>query len=446
MATISVSKTTELQSALKKGGTIEMEPATYILKSATIPKSDTQFVSANPDKGQPIILMQANHPSGPMLNGYNVDGIAFENICLDGNFANQRGAKRGSSSLVLCWLRNGEDITMRNCTVRNSAIDGLKLAACDNILVEGNTVHDLGHEFVYAMYDCEDLVFRNNNVKTRTNSAMRGSYGGSNFKIYNNTIWSEIASWSTGPGMEFDKEMFSNIEIYDNTIKDLNGSGIWFSADIASCKNVNIHDNIFDNVGNFLNGKFDYNGYSNAGIAGAGMDGMVIENNVFKNIKLGYAVLMAEAKHAVPGKYEWIFRNNKLINVNTGFRISNSRGSLSGSGNSYSCVKSFSNGVTGNVKVNTGSESPAVKPTDPITPVTPIENTEGTTEVKKVASIKSTVIAMGAKGKLLHVTHDDKPATEMAVASGTTYDVTVKLLTDTGMYGEGKVSIPLVKR
>lgn len=351
MATIGVETSAELTAAIKTGGkTIEISPGNYSLKNVTIGKSDTELVSAS-DSAIPYIYMASRHPSAPMLSGYNLDGIHFNRVCLDGNFSNQPGARRGSSSLVLAWLRNGEDIKMQDCIMRNSAIDGLKLTACDDILFENNVISDLGHEGLYLMYDCEGAIVRNNRCKTRTNSFTRLSYGATDVKIYDNEIYSVIDNTSTGPGIELDKRMFKDIEIYNNTIKNLNGSGIWCSADIAACDNVHIHDNIFDNVGNYLNGSFDYNGYSNAGIAGAGMSGMIIEDNTFQNINIGYAVLMAEAKHALSSPYKWIFRNNTLKNCKYGFRVSNSRGSISGGGNTFNNVKTLKYGVTNNINV-----------------------------------------------------------------------------------------------
>lgn len=386
MATVQVETSTELTAAIKTGGkTIEIAPRNYSLKNLTIGKSDTELVSAS-DTAIPYIYMAANHPSVPMLNGYNLDGIRFDRVCLDGNFSNQPGAVRGSSSLVLCWLRNGEDIAMQNCIMRNSAIDGLKLTACDGILFENNTISDLGHEGLYAMYGCENGIVRNNKVKTRTNSAFRLSYGATDFKIYNNDVYSVIDKTSTGPGMELDKRAFKDIEIYNNNIRNMNGSGIWFSADISTCSNVNIHDNVFDNVGNFLNGDFDYNGYSNAGIAGAGMSGMVIENNTFQNINIGYAILMAEAKHALSGSYKWIFRNNTLKNCKYGIRISNSRGSISGGGNTFTKVGTLKYGVTANINV-TAAEDTTPEPD-------PVDNTTPTTE-----DIKVDVTVTDASGK-----------------------------------------------
>lgn len=581
-----VSNSTELATAIPKGGEIEIKPGNYYLNSIQFKTSNTTLVAADKNN-RPVIFMANKHPSGPMLTGSGLTGITFENIILDGNFSNQPGAKRGSSSLVLVWLKDCSDITSRGCTWRNAAIDGLKLKTCKGLLYENNIAHDLGHEAVYAMYGCSNGVVRNNKCKTRTNSFCRLSYGASDFKIYGNEVYSAINSTSTGPGMELDKGIFKNIEIYNNLIRDMNGSGIWISADQAECDNVRIHDNTFKNVGNFLNGTFKYNGYSNAGIAGAGMDGMSIENNIFEDIEIGYAILMAEAKHSVSGKYNWILKNNILKNVKHGLRLTNSRAFISGDGNKFTDVKTFKMGVTNNIngrvidniilsvpdnnKVTEDEDTTSITiddttdttETETITAIVTVTDAEGKVGTQKLAidssllaprtvdttlitvkpvvdggsgtitfelpvttpstiidnstesvlagqikltvrierlsgqvgqstvmiatspntdgingkctgvfklrtpegfygqgslditmaepsnlvkSMKSTVIVKTMKGELLHVTHDDNPPLLQAVENGTSIKVKVKLLTDTGMYGELTGDIELKKR
>lgn len=127
MAT-TVSNSSELIAALARGGTIELEPATYSLRNAKFSRSDTYLVEANPDRPLPMIQMAASH-SGPMLNGSGLSGIGFENIIIDGNFSNQPGATRGSSDLILVNLGSCSDISVRNCQVQNSAIDGFCLSS-----------------------------------------------------------------------------------------------------------------------------------------------------------------------------------------------------------------------------------------------------------------------------------------------------------------------------
>lgn len=385
MAT-TVSNSSELIAALSRGGTIEIEPATYTLRSAKFSRSDTYLVAANPDRPMPMVQMAASH-SGPMLNGSGLSGIGFENIILDGNFSNQPGATRGSSDLILVNLGSCSDISVRNCTVRNSAIDGFCLRSCHDILVENNTVHDLGHEFIYAL-SCYGGTYRNNNIKTRTNSAFRISYGGSGFDIYDNLIWSWLDKASTGPGIELDKGNYSDIEIWNNTFKILNGAGIWMFDKGGSCKNIHIHDNVFDTVGQYYThaGKYsvNYNGYSNGCITGAGFNGAIIEDNIIQNVK--YGLIMNEWKYAssYSRPYKWIFRNNTLKNAVTGFRIDSSRGSVEGPGNKFSDIATFSYGYKDNVNVTSTGPVDNVAENEIIKTVVTITDARGWTGTQEI--------------------------------------------------------------
>lgn len=380
---VRVSNSSELTTAIPKGGLIELESGTYYLNRVVFRTSNTKIVSVNPSKPA-VIMMATKHPQYPMLSGNGLRGITFENVIIDGNFANQPGEVRGQSKLVLVFLQNCSGITMRKCTVRNSAADGLKLDGCHDVLVEDCTAYDLGHEFVYAMYNTYGCTFRGNNVKTRVNSAFRISYGGYGYDIYNNTIWSWLDKASTGPGIEIDKRTVRFVEIWNNTFRTLNGAGIWAISDGGTCEDIRIHDNIFDTVGQYYTtgGVFQnwYNGYSNGCLTGAGFDGIVFENNTIRNVK--YAVIMNEWDYAdrLSGvKYTWTIRNNIIQNAEVGFRIDTPRGTLVGSGNRLSNIKVFSMGRKENVKVNTDD---------------PISNDEDTEE-----TIKATVTVTDAHGR-----------------------------------------------
>lgn len=399
-----VSSSSELAEAIPSGGTIEIEPGNYYLTRTTYKRSDTYLVPTDVDH-KPTVFMSAKHPAAPMLSASGLSGIGWENITLDGNFANQPGAVRGSSSLILCALQGCSDIHMSGCNVQNSAIDALTLRGCHDVLVENNTVHDLGHEFVYAL-SCYGGEFRGNNVKTRTNSAFRLSYGASGFDIHDNKIWSWLDKASTGPGIELDKGNFKEINIEKNDFSILNGSGIWAMGNGGSCNNVVIHDNTFDTVGQYYttSGVYSakYNGYSNACLAGAGFDGLVFENNEINNVK--YGVIMNEWKYTsgLSGtRYAWIFRNNTLKNAGVGFRIDNARGSISGSGNTLENVKTFSVGVKGNVKVSTDKPIDPIPKPDPDPIIIPVIPNVGD---DKIGQFKCTVNLIAEDGRKYNTT------------------------------------------
>lgn len=421
MATTTVSNASQLIAALAKGGTIEINPGTYSIRRAAIAKSDTELIAADSSK-RPVLQMAASHPSGPMLSGYNVDGVSFEQIILDGNFSNQPGAIRGRSELALCWLRNSDDVLMQNCLLRNGASDGLKLTSCDGAKILNNEVAHLGHDAFYFMYGCDNGVYAGNNVMTRTNSGGRWSYGASNWDIRDNEIFSEIQSWSTGPGFEFDKRWFRNIEIHNNNFHTLNGSGIWFLGDIAGCEKVSVYDNTFDYVGRYYNNDLRYNGYSNAGIAGAGFDGLDIHGNTFKNLM--YCLVQSEALYSIPSNYRWNFNNNTVSNCRYGFRIDQARGSIVGSGNRLSGITTYSHSMKGKLNL--------------VAPASPVEtNVEADTgEV-----IQAILSVMDSNGKIGSQTLDIKSSAGTA-RNSTLSLATVKLSID-GRYGTRNVEFPV---
>jgi len=416
MAT-TVSSSAELIAALARGGTIEIKPGTYSIRRATIAKSDTALVAADSTK-KPVLQMAAGHPSAPMLSGYNVDGVEFEHLILDGNFSKQPGAIRGRSDLALCWLRNSDDVIMQNCLLRNGASDGLKLTTSDRAKILNNECAHLGHDAFYFMYGCDNGTYAGNNIMTRTNSGGRWSYGAANWDIHDNEIFSEIQSWSTGPGFEFDKRLLKNIKIHDNNFHTLNGSGIWLLGDIASCDKVSIYENTFDFVGRYYNNDLKYNGYSNAGIAGAGFDGLEIHNNTFKNLM--YCIEMSEALYPISGNYRWNFNNNTVSNCRYGFRIDQARGSIRGSGNKLTGITTYSHNLKGTLNL--------------VAPTSPVENA---VEPDTGEVIQTILSVMNSSGKIGTQTLDIKTSA-VAPRNSTLSLATVKLAVD-GRYGTSNV-------
>lgn len=343
-----ISDSSGLMVGIASGDTLEIDPGNYLLKSAKFSRSDTVLVAADPKK-PPVIYMAPNHPGGPMLQGYDLGGIGFENVILDGNFSRQTGAIRGRSPLVLCYLEDCSEIHMEGCTVQNSAADALKIRHCKDIHVKGNQAHDLGHEFVYALSNCLGLTVEHNVINIRTNSAVRLSGGCTGFDISHNTITTGPANPSTGPAFEIDKGPIAEGDIGYNDVSNILGAGVWAIGNGGSCKNVIIHDNTFTNVGRYAKD----NGYSNGCFTGAGFDGLIFENNTIIGAPNG--VLMNEWEYGANlarTKYEWIFRNNIMKDVAVGFLIDIPRGSVSGDGNTLTNIKQFSKGHIGNVHVN----------------------------------------------------------------------------------------------
>ncbi|KAF5424847.1 MAG: PKD repeat-containing protein [Candidatus Methanomarinus sp.] len=162
------------------------------------------------------------------------------------------------------------------------------------------------------------IIAADNDIFTMTNSAFRLS-GSGNANIYNNTIHSEYAGWSTGPGIQLDKGsgyISENVEIYNNTFHTLNGAGIWLTGedkdDVIRGKNVHIHHNIFHNVGQY----WSDTGYSNAAITIGQFNNTIIENNVIDDG--GHAGIKYYIYHNyhMNTQFTTIVRNNVIMNAN----------------------------------------------------------------------------------------------------------------------------------
>lgn len=370
-----------------KGGEIELvEDTTYVISSNMVSRRSCDIIGPK-DKG--AILKIANRvrwaENVPMMRFNSVKGLSFENITFDGNFANS-GKSRGDGFQTFVRAVNSSDIVIKNCHLHDNAGDGFRLDTCTDVDVSGCNVSKLGHEFIYAIYGCSDMQFHDNDVLNYCNSAFRLDSSAYDVDIYKNTIHSIVERGSTGPGIQLSKGRFEGIHIDSNTIHTENGSGIWISGDRAPCVDCQITNNTFENVGNYLNGSGTYNGYSNAGISGAGMDGLIIENNTFENIDVGYAVVMNEATHAVSGKYEWIFNNNTLKNCKHGFRVSNTRGSITGVDNTFTNVLKLKCENVDNINV---SEKV----------IEPVDNSDTQNEVTKMGQFKFTINATCEDGR-----------------------------------------------
>jgi hypothetical protein len=131
-------------------------------------------------------------------------------------------------------------------------------------------------------------------------------------------------NWSAGgPGIQIDKskKVVNDVEVYDNTIHDTYGPGIWLigygsSYPREEAQNIHIHDNVLYNTG--TNPNVDWVG----GIVTSGFYDTLIEDNVFKGVYNAAIVHMYPTGTDYPvdlspkGKgYTTIVRNNTIENT-----------------------------------------------------------------------------------------------------------------------------------
>ncbi|KAF5421277.1 MAG: Disaggregatase related/Right handed beta helix region, partial [Candidatus Methanomarinus sp.] len=226
-----------------------------------------------------MVPMIENKPGSS--NNFTIRGFK-----IDGNSENQ-SVSQGSGYHNMMYFKNCYNVTVTDMRLEWGKGDGLKVEHIFHdeipayVTFTNNSVYKLGHDALYTMR-LDYIIAADNDVFTRSNTAFRLS-GSGNAKIYNNTIHSEYAGWSTGPGIQLDKGshyISENVEIYNNTFHTLNGAGIWLTGedkdDVIRGKNVHIHHNIFHNVGQY----WSDTGYSNAAITIGQFNNTIIENNV----------------------------------------------------------------------------------------------------------------------------------------------------------------------
>jgi uncharacterized membrane protein len=177
----------------------------------------------------------------------------------------------------------------------------------------------MGHDGLFAI-DCMNVEAWNNTITSRTNSGLR-VWNSNKVKFHDNVIESSYYRCTGGPGIQVEKStgVMDTIEIYNNTIYETYGQGIWiFNYDTASAtrdqgKNVYIHNNIFYNTG--TNTGITWTGAILAG----GFNNTTIENNVFDGAYHAAVVHMYmtgySSDYSPKGKYTTIIRNNIITNT-----------------------------------------------------------------------------------------------------------------------------------
>jgi len=179
----------------------------------------------------------------------------------------------------------------------------------------------------------------NNRITCRTNSAIR-IWNSNEVKLHNNIIDS-FYHWSAGgPGIQIEKSsgIMDNIEVYDNTIHNTYGPGIWFFNHDTSLttrdqgRNIHIHHNVFYNTGTNPNPIITWVG----GIVGSGFHETLIENNVFDGVYNAAIALMNPNNYSIDYSpkegYRTIIRNNIIVDTQkrtknpsgTGYAVINS--------------------------------------------------------------------------------------------------------------------------
>jgi PKD repeat protein len=294
---------------------------------------DTLLIGSNTilEGDSTAVIKLANHvgwsamkPLIQQMSSLGNDNIIVRGFEVDVNYAGNSEIAFGRGYYNVIYFLHCNNVKVYNMYMHDGMGDGLRISQGKNIQFYNNRIYKLGHDGLYAI-GCENVEAWNNKITCRINSGLR--IGNSNHVKFHDNLIESFYHWSAGgPGILIEKTtgIVDDVEVYNNTINNTYGPGIWlvgygkaYPKDEA--KNVHIHHNIFYSTG--TNPSINWVG----GIIASGFYDTLIENNVFDGI---YHAAISNSYPLVstgvnPGiditpkgtGYTTIVRNNIIVNT-----------------------------------------------------------------------------------------------------------------------------------
>jgi hypothetical protein len=298
-------------------------PNTYVISNSIFIGSDTVL------EGDPTAVIKledkAEWPSGkPLITQMDSAGnhdISIRGFEIYGNHDNNKDKRKGEGYYNLIHFLNSKNIQVHDMYMHDGHGDGLRVESSSYIQFYNNKVYKLGHDGLYAI-GCQNVEAWNNRITCRTDSGLR-TWDSNHVKFHDNVIDS-FYHWSAGSsGIQIEKStgVVNDVDVYNNTIYNTYGPGIWLigygkSYPKEEALNVHIHHNTFYNTG--TNPSIDWVG----GIVTSGFYDTLIENNVFDGVYHAAVTHMYPTGKGYPvdlspkGEgYTTIFRNNIILNT-----------------------------------------------------------------------------------------------------------------------------------
>ncbi|AKB12092.1 Disaggregatase related [Methanosarcina thermophila] len=312
-----VAENPEYSTVHLKGNTTYVISDSILIGSNTVLQGDRTAVIKLEDNadwtvGKPMITQ---------MDRSGVNRVTIKGFEIDGNHDNNLDKKRGQGYYNMIHFYDSKNIDVHGMYMHDGHGDGLKVERSSNIIFYNNKVYKLGHDGLFAI-DSENIKAWNNRITCRTNGGLR-AMNSNHVKFYDNVIDS-FFHWSAGgAGILIEKTtgIVNDVEIYNNTIHDTYGPGLWLigygnSYPREEAQNVHIHHNTFYNTG--TNPNINWVG----GIVTSGFYDTLIENNVFDGVYHGAIINMypttADVDHSVDLSpkgtgYKTIVRNNIIL-------------------------------------------------------------------------------------------------------------------------------------
>ncbi|AKB15910.1 disaggregatase related repeat-containing protein [Methanosarcina thermophila] len=289
---------------------------TLLIGSNTILEGDSNAVIKLADNAG----WETMKPLIQQMNSYGNNNIVIRGFEVDVNHDGNLKVDKGKGYYNIMYFLYCKNVTVCDMHMHDGHGDGLRIKYSENIRFYNNTIDRLGHDGMFAI-ECQNVEAWNNAITCRTNSALR-IWNSNHVKLHDNLI-NSFYHWSAGgPGIqiEISAGIMDDIEIYNNTIHNTYGPGIWlFSYDTSSAtreqgRNVHIHHNIFYSTG--TNPSITWVG----GIITNGFEDTLIENNVFDSVYHSAIAHMdmtgGSSTYAPAGDgYTTIVRNNIIVNT-----------------------------------------------------------------------------------------------------------------------------------
>jgi hypothetical protein len=294
-------------------------PFTYVI-------DDTLLIGSNTilEGDSNAVIKLANNAGWvtmkPMIQQMSSSGnsnIVIRGFEVNGNHDGNPKVSKGDGYYNVIYFTNCNNVKVYNMYMHDGLGDGLRIKYGQNIQFYNNKIYKLGHDGLFAI-QCQNVEAWNNRITCRTNSGLR-IWNSNHVKFHDNVIDS-FYHWSAGgSAVQIEKSagIMDDIDIYDNTISNTYGPGIWiFNYDSSSAtkdkgKNVHIHHNVFYSTG--TNPSITWVG----GIVASGFHDTLIENNVFDGIYHAAVIHMYPEVYSpsYSSKYTTIVRNNIIVNT-----------------------------------------------------------------------------------------------------------------------------------
>ena len=271
---------------LKGPNTYVISDTIFIGNNATLEGDPTAAIKLIDNANWPVFKPLITQMDKTEIHGVNIKG--FE---INGNHDNNLDKKKGLGYYDMIHFFNSKDIQVHDMYMHDGHGEGVKVDNSSDIQFYNNHVYKTGHNGFFAENSLNVEAW-DNNITVRTDCGFR-SRNSNHVKIHDNMIDS-FYDWSAGgAGVLVEKTtgVVNDVEIYNNTIQNTYGPGIWLIGAFQSypkddAKNVHIYYNVFRNTG--ANPSIDWVG----GIVTSGFYDTLIENNTFDGVYHGAIIHM----------------------------------------------------------------------------------------------------------------------------------------------------------